>query len=237
MDSRKGTIVHQVVRHPVSRSWQQRAVHTVALVLLLMIGSLQARCSVKDGDNQQRSVNSLPLGVFYDPAFDRIRCMEPESCKGWTIARCAMVQCKGENSCQGAVLEDIQGISCSAEGACQFASIFQTRYVSCGLEYANTCRRAIITGSKAVYCYGKSACAPNNENGITINVGNEGIVRCANGQGSYSCENLEVEISHGHRACFATSLGEAVKGNKCAVFCEAEGECHSDSIQFHVLAA
>lgn len=207
----------------------------IAMMLCVAVETAQARCSVRDGSNQQRSVNSLPLGVFYDSDVDRIRCMEPDSCRGWTIARCAMVHCTGQQSCQGAVLEDNQGISCAGDSACQFSSIFQTRYVSCGLDFPNTCRRAIIAASKEVYCYGKSACAPNYENGITFNVGAEGIVRCANGKGSYSCENLEIEISHGHRACIATSLDQATTGNKCAVFCESKGECDQASIRFHVL--
>ncbi|KAL7571693.1 hypothetical protein ACA910_011219 [Epithemia clementina (nom. ined.)] len=195
---------------------------------------VHAECSLKDEKDQKVVVSALPPGVDYDRNLDRLRCMEPDACRFWTILNCYVVQCKNHQACKGATMINNRGVACEAAEACQETKFIQSHNVVCGLDATEpACPSADIESDTIVLCYGPQACASvaDKARRTTIRVGAEGVVRCGNGQGQFACQNLLVQVNHSRRACFGKKVGVAAS---CAVLCETDTECDKSSIHFEV---
>lgn len=210
----------------------------VSLVILLALlvtntfERVQATCAIKDASGLQLSLNTLPDGVDYSKEYDRLRCLERNSCSGWEISDCAIVQCRNTNACLNAHMINNKGISCQEESSCRGGYLTRSHNVVCGLQALHTCQRATIESDTVILCFGPYACAQNEaENFMTISLGGKGILRCGSGDGDLTCQHIVVEVNHSKRACFAQSIQEP-KG--CAVICEGNSECDQASIQFRV---
>lgn len=194
---------------------------------------VDAKCKIHDENGKVVSLNALPPGVFYDAPYDRFRCQGPSSCRGWSIAHCFVAQCNAKYSCYDAQLIENQGINCRGFAACQEAHLFHSHNVVCGMEAINACTKSIIESDTMVLCWGPFACVSDYEERILFKVGAKGFVRCNKGNGDMSCQHMDVEINHGHRACIADNI-EDESQQHCAVVCEGSRECDKDTIKFIV---
>lgn len=223
----------------IAKSWNQNSIWIrlllmISLVLLLTnsFERVHATCVVKDASGQQIELEMLPDGVDYSDAHDRLRCMGANSCSGFEISDCNVVQCRNKDACQGATMINNKGIACQEEGACRSAHLSKSENVVCGLQALNTCERATIETETVILCFGPFSCANKDANSfMTVNVGAKGFLRCGSGDGQLSCQNMVVEINHGKRACIAESMKEK---RDCAVVCEGKSECDEKSIKFRV---
>lgn len=218
-------------------SFFNRLVAQVVQVLFLtsLWDGVDATCLIKDASDRKTPLNMLPDGVDYSNEFNRLRCMTPNSCSGWTISHCDVVQCHGANSCQGAIMESNIGIACREYAACQSAVISRSHNVACGMESVFACQRASIEVQDVVLCFGPLACtSDSDQDRIAITVGGKGLLRCGNGAGQLACQNIDVYINHSNRACVAKSIKEP---RGCAVICEGDKECDIKSIHFRVQGA
>ncbi|KAL7575683.1 hypothetical protein ACA910_011501 [Epithemia clementina (nom. ined.)] len=209
----------------------------------ILIFSVHGECKVKDALGNTVSLGYLDEipGVQYDYDNDRLQCFGEDSCRKWTISNCYVLQCIGRLSCQGAKLINNQGISCKGQMACQDAHMLESHNVACAAADKDpsravlmSCSHALIETDETILCFGPKACVSRYEDRITIRAGAQGIVRCNDGDGDFSCKHIIVEVKHARRACFVRNIYDASRGSRCAVVCEGDNECHKDSIRFRV---
>lgn len=228
-------------KRPTNRRWSWRYSGDLMMMMVIhgqmvqtMIQMVQAKCRARDPTGRRIPLGKqLEYGVEYDDAYDQMKCTKPNACQGWTIRHCYEVQCKADHSCVGAQLLDNQAVTCVGTQACQEANISGAEDVACGLNYLRSCQGAKIKSNASVLCYGPLACVPSfNEPLATFQMGPYGTVQCNSEENVVSCQDMVVEINHGHRACFADNTYDT---RRCAVICEAPGVCNKKSIQFRVV--
>lgn len=182
--------------------------------------------------------DSLPPGIDYNLRTDTLKCRTAQACQNWTISGCTAVYCREYQACRNVqFLAGNMAIACWGRGACYGASFKYAHDVSCGAGYAQSCANAVIQTNDQLWCYGPQACvnpppssSTTTTTTTTARVGPKGTVRCANGNGEWSCQNMIVEVSHGRRACFGTEQDP----QQCAVLCATEYDCDQSTIQFRI---
>ncbi|KAL7571682.1 hypothetical protein ACA910_011210 [Epithemia clementina (nom. ined.)] len=200
------------------------------------IHKTRKRCRVHDHFGRPLSLQSpdqLPANVTYDAPTNSLVCAGRNSCREWTICNCNAVRCQNDHSCQDVHFIDSATTLCYSYAACQDARFLHAQRVTCGMQALNPCMHSNMQVGGSLFCVGPNSCVSDQDTQITVNVGADGLVKCADGgRFAYSCQHLTVEINHTRRACIAPSIATA---GHCAVVCEGDMECKLETIRFWVL--
>ncbi|KAL7571663.1 hypothetical protein ACA910_011195 [Epithemia clementina (nom. ined.)] len=208
---------------------------TSAFVLPSVIGT----CIVKNEHGISVSLDSLPVGVIYDPVMDELTCKHERSCEQWSISQCAVVKCLNRYACQSATLMDNQAVSCYDYGACQQANFPKAHSIFCGMDHLLSCNKARMEVDRTLVCVGRHACVSSNASAqMVVRVPADSAVRCGySGGDAFSCQYMLIYVPHAKHACF-TSLNNQASSlssdQHCAVVCDVEAECDKATIHFRV---